>query len=124
MTTPTPDAPTGHGGRRAGSGRKPNAARTSDDEKFSAARARRERANASRAEIALSAEAGALVSREAVRQACATLLAIVAQSLRSVPDNIERTLALQPEAVEAVAQQIDAALTEAANALRAIHEQT
>jgi phage terminase Nu1 subunit (DNA packaging protein) len=121
MTTPT--VPNTHGGRRANSGRKPVAERTTDDERFSAARARRERANASRAEIALAAEGGALVSREAVRQACATLLAVVAQSLRSVPDNLERTLALQPEAVEAVALQIDAALTEAANALRLIHEQ-
>jgi phage terminase Nu1 subunit (DNA packaging protein) len=120
MSTPTPNT---HGGRRENSGRKPNAARTTDDERFSAARARRERANASRAEVALALERGELVSRDAVRQATATLLALLTQSLRSIPDNLERTLALQPQLVEAVAKQIDAGLSEAANALRVIHEQ-
>lgn len=111
-----------HGGARANSGRKPNADRTAADEAFSAARARRERANATRAEIALAAEARELIRRDAVQQAAGTALSVLTQTLRSVPDNLERTHALQPEIVEALAVAIDAALSECAAAFRTMAE--
>jgi len=60
------------------------------------------------------------LSRVAVQQASATILALLAQSLRSIPDNCERQAGLSPEAVEMIQQQVDAALTEAATALRAL----
>lgn len=113
----------GWGGARAGSGPKPAGYVPSEDRQdFESERAKHERVKREQREFKLAVEQGRYVSREAVKQAVATALSILTQSLRSVPDNIERTLALSPEAVEAVAQQIDAGLTEVAAAFRSIAE--
>lgn len=106
-----------HGGARAGAGRKPSGYALTD---FDQARARNEAAKASMNELKLEVERGRLVPREAVRQASAVALAVLAQSLRSMPDNLERTLSLKPEVVEAISVQVDAALTELARAFEAM----
>jgi phage terminase Nu1 subunit (DNA packaging protein) len=108
-----------HGGARAGSGPKPRGYTPTD---FDQARARNEAAKASMNELKLEVERGRLVPRDAVRQASATALAMVTQSLRSIPDNVERTLSLDPAVVEAIALQVDATLTDLAKAFGAMAE--
>ena len=54
---------------------------------------------------------GALAAAaSAVRQASATALASLVQTLRSIPDNLERRLGVSPELAQAVGEMIDAAL--------------
>ena len=57
---------------------------------------------------------GEYVPRAEVQAATATALSALSQTLRSVPDNLERTLGLSPEVAQEVAQQIDAALDDMA----------
>ncbi len=85
---------------------------------FEIERARHEAIKADQREFKLQQERGEYVSRAAQQQASSTLLALVAQSLRSIPDNLERTLALPPATVEAIAVAIDSALAELAAGLR------
>lgn len=85
---------------------------------FEAERAEHEKVKREQREFALAKEKGEYLPREAQRQAAATALAVLTQSLRSIPDNLERTMSLAPEVVEAVAVQIDAALSEVATAFR------
>lgn len=82
-------------------------------------RARHEKIKADQREFKLAQERGEFLPREIYRSANAALLAMVSQALRSIPDNLERTLALPPATVEAVSVQIDAALAELAAGLRA-----
>jgi len=58
--------------------------------------------------------------RDVQRQASATALAVLTQSLRSIPDNLEREFSLKPEVAEAIAVQIDSALAEIAGAFKAM----
>lgn len=111
----------GWGGRREGAGRKP-ADYEAPPEKVDLDRERadHERVKRIERELNLSIKRKQYVSREAVRQASATALAILTQSLRSVPDNCERQFALDPEVVEAIQAQIDQALTEVAVAFKAM----
>ena len=51
-----------------------------------------------------------------MQQAAATALANLSQTLRSVPDNLERKLGLAPDVAQEVGYLIDAALNEVANA--------
>lgn len=83
-------------------------------------RADHERVKREERELKLSILRGDHLPREEIRQAAATALAVLTQSLRSIPDNLERTLALPPTTVEAVAVQIDAALEECAAAFKAM----
>ena len=77
---------------------------------FDKARARKEQANAEMAELELAKKTRSQVDRIAVRQASATALASLVQSLRSIPDNLERRLGLSPEVAQAVGEMIDASL--------------
>jgi phage terminase Nu1 subunit (DNA packaging protein) len=91
----------------------PNGVQT--DPEYVKARARKEGANAGLAELELRKREGELVERVAVRQAAATMYASIAQTLRSIPDNLERKLGVTPEVAETVGGAIDAALNDLAD---------
>jgi phage terminase Nu1 subunit (DNA packaging protein) len=84
---------------------------------YSKARARNEAAKADHAELDFKIKSGQYVSRVAVRQAAATAFATVAQSMRSIPDNLERTLGLNPEVAAAIGASIDATLADLSETL-------
>lgn len=114
----------GHGGARRGAGRKtadyvkPQAAQD-----FDAARARNELAKAELNELELKVKTGMYGSRDSFRQACATALAALTQTLRSVPDNIERKLGVAPEVAQEVGQLIDDAMADLAGEFQMMTEQ-
>lgn len=113
----------GHGGARDGAGRPrggadPDRAATRAD--FEAERARHEKIKADEREFEFAVKKGEYLPRDAQRSAAATALAVLTQSCRSIPDNLERSLGLAPEAVEQVAIQIDSALAEVAAAFKAM----
>jgi len=105
--------PTGKGGFRAGAGRKP-----ADFEKpqvakdFDQAKARKEKSLADMHELNFKIKSGEYVERAAVREASATLLANLAQSLRGIPDNLERKFNLAPDVAEAIERVINATLAD------------
>lgn len=112
---PAPPIPT-NGGKREGAGR-PKGAKTARDkktgetqaEKFAEGRARKELANAQKAEVDAAIALGAVVDRIAVREACAKAFAACSQSLDSIPDDLERTLGVEPDVTIRVRDLIDAA---------------
>lgn len=111
----------GWGGAREGAGRRPDDYEASSAEvELESQRARHEKIKADERELKLSILAGKHIPREAVRQASPAALAVLAQSLRAIPDNLERTLSLDPQVAEAIAEGIDAALAEVALALKAM----
>lgn len=65
---------------------------------------------------------GELVERSDVRQASATAFSTIAQTLRSIPDNLERTLGLEPEIAEGVGTLIDESLSALADELEKMCE--
>jgi phage terminase Nu1 subunit (DNA packaging protein) len=102
-----------HGGEREGAGRKPAGyEKPQEKQDFDVARARHEAAKADLAEIEVKVKSGEWVSRSAVRQACATAFAAIAQGLRSIPDNLERKLGISGDIAEEVAGVIDEALND------------
>ncbi len=111
------------GGFRPGAGRKTaDYVRPAAVADFEIERARHEKIKADQRAFKLDQERALYLPREAYRQANAVLLSMVTQSLRAIPDNLERTLGLPPAAIEATAQQIDAALAELAKGLQAVTE--
>jgi phage terminase Nu1 subunit (DNA packaging protein) len=109
------------GGRREGAGRKPAGYEHPEGRaEFEIERAEHERVKREQRELNLAIQRGEYLPREAQRQAAATALAVLTQALRSIPDNVERRLALAPEVVDDIAQEIDRALNEAAAAFRAM----
>jgi phage terminase Nu1 subunit (DNA packaging protein) len=117
--------PTGLGGARPGSGR-PSKAKiaaqvAADKEKppissgtlqgYAQSRARVEAAKAESAELHLRIKLGEYVSRESVRAATAMAYSMFAQRMRSLPDDIERRYNLPPEAIQAISDAHDEALT-------------
>jgi phage terminase Nu1 subunit (DNA packaging protein) len=115
---------TGKGGARPNSGPKP-AGYVHPPERIDLdrERARNEKAKADLNELDLAVRRGEYVERAQVRQASATALSALAQTLRSVPDNLERKLGVAPEVAQEVGMLIDAALDEVANQFEAITEQ-
>jgi len=112
----------GHGGRREGAGRKPKDYEPSAEKvSFDKEKALHEKVKRERAELALKVEAGKLVQRAAVQQAAAAALAMFAQSMRSLPDTIERKLHVSPEVTEEIEKTIDAALDDLAGAFELMH---
>lgn len=106
----------GHGGHRPGAGRRPaDYVPTPEQADLASAKARNEAAKADLNELELRIKSGEYVDRGAVREATATALATLAQTLRSVPDNLERKLGLDPKVAEEVGKLIDAALDEVAD---------
>ena len=65
---------------------------------------------------------GTYVLRASVQEAAATALAAMSQTMRSVPDNLERKLGLAPEVAAEVGAAIDAALNEVANQFESMYE--
>lgn len=130
----------GYGGKRTGAGRKrgysPKKAaaidsgveqsdpsdQTSVAVRFAQARARKETALADLNELSFKVKSGEFVSRDAVRQGAATVLAALAQSLRSLPDTLERKHSLAPEVIQMVEIEIDAALLDASSELQRLSE--
>lgn len=115
------------GGR--GSGDKSRVGRKSNEVRedaayidYGIAKARRESALADIAEMDAAEKAGELVDRQMVRDATATAFATVAQNLRSIPDALERRLALAPEVVEAVETMIDEILDGLANDMKKLND--
>ena len=108
-------APLQLGGARPDAGRKPADYVPSDDRlDYEAARARNESAKADLNELDLAIKRGEYVPRAEVQAATATALSALSQTLRSVPDNLERTLGLSPDIAQEVGRQIDAALDDMA----------
>lgn len=113
----------GWGGRRERSG--PRDAPATEDgvtvtQRLDAEKLRHERIKADRAEFAHQVELGNYLPRDSQRTAAATLLSVITQSLRSIPDNIEMEFSLPPKVIEAIAAQIDAGLSVAAKSLKAM----
>lgn len=108
----------GHGGARLGAGRKPLGHRKTEDAiDFERARARNEAAKAGLNELQLKINSGEYLARDAFREASATLLAELAQGLRSLSDRIERRHALPPAVILEIEQTIDDALATVASGL-------
>ncbi|SPC17383.1 hypothetical protein CO2235_90257 [Cupriavidus oxalaticus] len=106
----------GHGGARSGAGRKPKEyVKPPVLEDFDEARARNERAKADLNELEFKIKSGEYVSRAAVVQATATAYSTIAQTLRSLPDHLERRLALAPDIAEEIGRQVDESLAELAD---------
>ncbi|UZZ64581.1 terminase small subunit [Curvibacter phage PCA1] len=105
-----------HGGAREGAGRpakgfvKPKASTDYD-----LARARNELAKAELNELDVKVKTGEYGSRAQFRQASATAIAALAQTLRSIPDNLERKLGVTPEVASEVSVLIDNALNDLAS---------
>lgn len=120
----------GHGGRREGAGRPVGGEalnggpeRTQAKVDFEVERARHEKVKADEREFNFAVTKGEYLPRVAQQTAAATALAILTQSLRSIPDNLERSLGLGPETVEQVAIEIDNALAEVALAFKAMTQE-
>lgn len=99
------------GGPRPGSGRKPEGyVKPPEQIAFDKARAHNEAMKAALNELDLKVKTGEYVSRAAVRQATATAFASIAQTLRSIPDNVERKLGVSAEVAQEIERIIDEVL--------------
>lgn len=108
----------GHGGARANSGPKPAGyVKPPEGQDYDKAKARNEAAKAGLNELELKIKSGEYLSRTAYREASATLLAELAQGLRSLPDTLERKFGLSPEALLHVERTIDEAMQGVADGL-------
>src|SRR5690606_32340413 len=108
----------GHGGARPNSAPKPpGAGKPEEGKDYDKAKARNEAAKAGLNELELKIKSGEYLSRTAYREASATLLAELAQGLRSLPDTLERKFGLSPEALLHVEKTIDEAMQGVADGL-------
>jgi len=111
----------GYGGARAGAGRKPAAESSAEDARlYNASRARKEAALAGIAELDLGQKAGSLLHRDKVQLASSMAFASFVQSLRSLPDNLERDQGITPEVAEAIGTAIDEALADLGRQFKAM----
>lgn len=117
MSVPVP----GYGGAREGAGRK-SAAENSTEAAvlYNESRARKENALAGIAELDLGEKAGALLPRDKVKSAASIAFATFVQTMRSVPDNLERDLGIAPEVAEAIGVAIDEALADLGQQFKAM----
>ena len=90
-----------HGGKREGAGRKPGAT-ASANERYALARAAKEESLARLREAEASEREGRLLRADDVAEAVTLANAAVAQTLLSLPDELERTAGLSPEQAEVV----------------------
>lgn len=93
------------------------AAQLSASARTAVAKARKETALAGLNELQLKIKSGEYLPRAAYQEATATLLAMLSQGLRSLPDTLERKCNLPPEALEMVEAVIDDGLNEVAQTL-------
>lgn len=105
-----------NGGYRPGAGRKPAGyVKPPEAVAYDKAKARKEAALAGKAEIELLVAEKRYGDRAAFRQAAATALSSLVQTLRSIPDNLERKLGVSAEVAQSVGEQIDNALNDLAD---------
>jgi len=104
-----------HGGARVNSGRVSGYTKTEEVKDYDKARARNEAAKAELNELEVKVKSSEYGSRAAYRQASATALSSLAQTLRSLPDNLERKLGISPEVAAEVGHMIDDALSDLAS---------
>lgn len=120
------DAKSGSGRERApGAGRKTKQTFNAVEQAYIDTKqsdARLIKAKADREELKFLQESGEWIPRDAVRNATATAFSAISQTLRSIPDNIERRLALPPEALDAIARIIDESLDGLADSLETMVE--
>jgi phage terminase Nu1 subunit (DNA packaging protein) len=111
FTSPDPRAaiPRGRGsGDKSRVGRKSDAVREDADYiDYARAKARRETALADIAELEAAKLQGKQVDRDAVRNGSAKAFSTCAQSIRSIPDTLERRLGLPPDVIQAIEGLID-----------------
>lgn len=81
---------------------------------------RRQHYEAELRKLELAKRSAEVVSRADVQQASATAFATCAQSLRSIPDNLERRLGLDPDVAAEVGIIIDEAMNDLADQLEAV----
>lgn len=111
----------GHGGARENSGPKPPGyVKPTAVADFEAERAKHEKVKREQRELKLAIERGEYLPRAVQQQAAATALAVLTQSLRSISDNLERSHSLTPPQLEEIDKQVDAALSEVADAFKAM----
>ena len=114
-----------HGGQRENQTGRPKGATTNRPaaaarRQYEEERALHEKVKREQREFDFAVARGAYLPRAAQQSAAATALAILTQSLRSLPDQLERTQGLAPETAEALAVGIDEALAELALAFKAM----
>jgi len=88
---------------------------------FAGAKARKEAALAAKAELEFRVKSGQYLPRDAIKSGMATVFQSVAQSLRSIPDSLERKLGMPPEVAEQVGISIDEILGDLAAELEKLH---
>jgi hypothetical protein len=84
---------------------------------YASARAKKELAHADLANLNYLTKSGQYLPRDDIRQATATAFATVAQSLRSIPDNLERRFGIAPTVAETVGEMIDIILSDLSDEL-------
>ncbi len=82
---------------------------------------RRALADAKLRELELERRRGAVLPRDDVRTASAQAFALVASSMRAIPDNLERRLGVSPAVAEEVSILIDDAMANLADDLERLH---
>ena len=98
------------------------AGRISAATKTAMAKARKETALAGLNELQLQVKSGEYLPRAAYREATATLLAMLSQGLRSLPDTIERKFDVPPDVLQLIEATIDASLDHVAESLALFSE--
>jgi hypothetical protein len=109
---------TGRGGYRPGNGRKTNEFREKVRENlegdgevdYAVARAKKESWLAKTVELDYRIKQGEYVARDVVRGECAKAFSAVAQTLRSLPDALERREGISPALAEKISQYLDDAM--------------
>lgn len=87
---------------------------------FEDAKARNEAAKARINEVKAAEVEGNVLPRDVWRDASATIFAMLAQTLRSLPDNLERSANLSPTQAEIVERTVDEALSSVAAQFKAM----
>lgn len=87
---------------------------------YNEARARHEWLKVADAELSLSIRRGEYLPRAPIQLAAATIAQSIVQTMRSLPDALEREFKLPPEVVEAVEKRIDEALADLAAQFKAM----
>lgn len=90
---------------------------------YAGAKARKEAALAAKAELEFRVKAGMYLPRDAIRAANARAFQSVSQTMRSLPDLLERRFGLQPEVTDAVSAAIDESLGDLAAAMEEIFKE-
>ena len=113
--------PSGRGGARPGAGAKPGGyVKPPEAVALDKARARKEAALAEKAELDLMVSKGQYGDRAAFRQAVAMVISSFVQTMRSIPDNLERRLGISPEVAQAIGTELDESLNNLAYELEMI----